>query len=82
MAFVKKMALCANVDRRPRKPIHSPGYVMNFKVGFLCTGTTKELENWYEDYFLHPLKDLFLTNFEILLDTYFENLRKIHSFPP
>ena len=59
MAFVKKMALCANVDRRPRKPIHSPGYVMNFKVEFLCTGTTKELENWYEDYFLPSLKDLF-----------------------
>ena len=82
MAFVKKMALCANVDRRPRKPIHSPGYVMNFKVGFLCTGTTKELENWHEDYFLHLQKDLFLTNFEILLHIHFENLRKIHSFPP
>ena len=46
MAFVKKMALCPNVDRRPRKPIHSPGYDMNFNVGFLCTGATKELENW------------------------------------
>ena len=67
MAFVKKMALCANVDRRPRKPIHSPGYVMNFKVGFLCTGTTKELENLHGHYFLPPLKDLFLANFKICL---------------
>ena len=75
------MALCAHVHIRPRKPIHSPGYVMKFKVGFLCTGTTKGLENWYEDFFLHPLKDLFLTNFEILFDNHFDNLLKRHSFP-
>ena len=82
MTFVKKMALCAHVHIGPRKPIHSPGYVMKFKVGFLCTGTTKELENLHGHYFLPPLKDLFLANFKILLDNHFDNLHKIHSFPP
>ena len=82
MTLVKKIAVFAHVDIRPRKPHHCPGYVINFKVEFLCTGTTKELENWYEDYFLPSLKDLFLTNFEILFDNHFDNLLKIHSFPP
>ena len=80
MAFVKKIALCAIVDIGPRKPIHSHGYVMNFKVGFLCTGTTKELENLHGHYFLPPLKDLFLANIKILLDNHFDNSHKIHSF--
>ena len=76
------MALWAHVHIRPRKPIHSPGYVMKFKVGFLCTGTTKELENLHGHYLLPPLKDLLLANFKILLDNHFDNLRKVLSFPP